>query len=133
MANDTVHELPDEARERFDVLRQSADARVAAAIEDLTRGGTDRSLNRVNALEFAAERKLNPDRVLSAFVHASRLGLFDMSWNLLCPGCGGVLDASATLKSLDRTDYPCAICAAERCARYTSSTTLGCCSSRAIG
>jgi class 3 adenylate cyclase len=113
MANDTVHELPDEARARFQVLRQSADARVAAAIEDLTRIGSDRSLYRINALEFAAERKLNPDRVLSAFVHASRLGLFDMSWNLLCPGCGGVLDASATLKSLDRADYPCAICAAD--------------------
>jgi class 3 adenylate cyclase len=113
MANDTILELPDEARARFEVLRKSADAKVAAAIEDLARSGSDRANNRINALEFAAERKLNPDRVLSAFVHASRLGLFDMSWNLLCPGCGGVLDASATLKSLDRSDYPCAICAAD--------------------
>ena len=113
MANDTPLDLPDEARARFDVLRQSADARVAAAIEDLARKGSDRANNRINALEFASQRNLNPDRVLSAFVHASRLGLFDMSWNLLCPGCGGVLDAAATLKSLDRTDYPCAICAAD--------------------
>jgi class 3 adenylate cyclase len=110
---DAVRDLSDEARARFEVLRQSADPAVAAAIEELARRGSDRANNRVNALEFAAVRGLNEDRVLSAFVHASRLGLFDMSWNLLCPGCGGVLDANATLKSLDRSDYPCAICAAD--------------------
>ncbi len=27
--------------------------------------------------------------------HAARLGLFDMSWNMLCPGCGGVLETLA--------------------------------------
>jgi hypothetical protein len=25
-------------------------------------------------------------------LHATRVGLFDLSWNVLCPGCGGVLD-----------------------------------------
>jgi class 3 adenylate cyclase len=103
--------IPDEAQARFSVLRQSADAAVASAIEQLAREGSDRALNRVNALEFAARHGLNEDRVLSAFVHASRLGLFDMSWNLLCPGCGGVLDANATLKTLNRAEYNCALCA----------------------
>ena len=31
---------------------------------------------------------------------------------MLCPGCGGVLDANASLKSLNRTEYHCALCAA---------------------
>jgi class 3 adenylate cyclase len=106
------HRIPDEAQARFSVLRQSADGAVAAAIETLAREGSDRALNRVNALEFAAHHGFNEDRVLSAFVHASRLGLFDMSWNLLCPGCGGVLDANATLKTLKRVQYSCALCAA---------------------
>jgi class 3 adenylate cyclase len=110
---DTTRELPDDARARFEVLRLSADASVAAAIEQLARSGSDRALNRINALDFARKRGLNEDRVVNAFVHASRLGLFDMSWNLLCPGCGGVLDASASLKSVDKNDYPCAICAAD--------------------
>jgi class 3 adenylate cyclase len=108
-----MHEMPVEAQARFEVLRQSADPAVAAAIEKLARTASDRALNRVNALEFAAHNGFSEDRVLSTFVHASRLGLFDMSWNMLCPGCGGVLDASATLKSLDKADYPCAICAAD--------------------
>jgi class 3 adenylate cyclase len=109
---DSVRDIPDEAKARFDVLRQSTDAAVGAAIERLAREGSDRSLNRVNALEFAERHGLNEDRVLSAFVRSARLGLFDMSWNLLCPGCGGVLDANATLKTLKRTEYSCALCAA---------------------
>ena len=35
-----------------------------------------------------------------------------MSWNVLCPGCGGVLDASATLKIGRPDEYDCALCAA---------------------
>jgi len=31
---------------------------------------------------------------------------------VLCPGCGGVLDASTTLKSVEEGEYDCALCAA---------------------
>lgn len=97
---------------RFAVLRQSAPAQAAAAIEELVREGTDAQLNRVNVLDFAAERGLGENDVLDAFLHAAQLGLFDMTWNLLCPGCGGVLGAHASLKQVERRDYACAICAA---------------------
>jgi class 3 adenylate cyclase len=49
--------------------------------------------------------------VISGFLHASRLGLFDLNWNVLCPGCGGVLDAHSSLKSLRHDDYHCGLCA----------------------
>ena len=39
------------------------------------------------------------------------MGLFDLTWNVLCPGCGGVLDAYSTLKSLRPDDYHCGLCA----------------------
>jgi hypothetical protein len=35
-----------------------------------------------------------------------------LSWNVLCPGCGGVLGANATLKSVRADEYNCALCAA---------------------
>jgi class 3 adenylate cyclase len=35
-----------------------------------------------------------------------------MSWNVLCPGCGGVLGANASLRNVHQGDYACAICAA---------------------
>jgi class 3 adenylate cyclase len=96
----------------FTVLRQSADADAAAAIEWLVSNGLDPALCRINAVDFATKRKLDEERVIAAFLHASRLGLFELSWNVLCPGCGGVLNASSTLKSVDRQEYNCALCSA---------------------
>ena len=101
-----------ETESLFNVLRRSADAESAAAIEDLVKHGADHELCRVNVLAFAAKRGLNTERAIGAFLHAARLGLFELSWNVLCPGCGGVLDASATLKSLDQEQYDCMLCAA---------------------
>ncbi len=95
----------------FAVLRQSSDPDCAAAIERLVREGLDRDLCRVNALAFAGKNNLDEERTVAAFLHASRLGLFELSWNILCPGCGGVLDASATLKSVKRDEYDCGLCA----------------------
>jgi class 3 adenylate cyclase len=95
----------------FTVLRQSADAASAAAIERAVRDGSDRELGRINVLDFAAKNGLDEEGALAAFLHAARLGLFELSWNVLCPGCGGVLDASTTLKSVKRDEYECGLCA----------------------
>src|SRR6267142_4209798 len=95
----------------FAVLRQTTDPQVADAIERLIDNGEDRALNRINLLDFSKQTGLDEERVISGFLHASRLGLFDLTWNVLCPGCGGVLDAHATLKSLRPDDYHCGLCA----------------------
>ena len=101
-----------ESEARYTVLRQSADPRAAAAIETLVRDAPDAALNRINVLDFAADNGLPVDIALDAFLHAAKLGLFEMSWNVLCPGCGGVLNANATMKTLHQHNYNCAICAA---------------------
>jgi class 3 adenylate cyclase len=100
-----------ESESLFSVLRQSADPDAVAAIEALVRDGPDRALCRINALDFAKRANVDEERAIAAFLHAARLGIFDLSWNMLCPGCGGVLDASTTLKSFDRQKYDCALCA----------------------
>ena len=96
----------------FNTLRQSADPEVVSAIEKLVREGADRHLCRINALDFANKHGFDEEAVIAAFLHASRLGLFELSWNVLCPGCGGVLDAGASLKNVNRDEYACALCAA---------------------
>ena len=101
-----------EARNLFSVLRVSADPGTVEAIEKLVEEAPDRALCRVNVLEFATKRGLDEEQVIAAFLHAARLGIFELSWNVLCPGCGGVLDASATLKSVNKDEYVCAWCAA---------------------
>src|SRR3982075_3358091 len=100
-----------EAQAQFSVLKQTADPGVADAIEQLIENGEDHQLNRINALDFSKTTGLDEERVISGFLHASRLGLFDLTWNVLCPGCGGVLDAHGTLKSLRPDDYHCGLCA----------------------
>ena len=96
---------------QFSVLKQTADPSVADAILRLIEAGEDHELNRVNVLDFSKRTGLDEERVISGFLHASRLGLFDMNWNVLCPGCGGVLDAHSSLKSLRQDDYHCGLCA----------------------
>jgi Family of unknown function (DUF5939) len=96
----------------FAALRQAADPQVVDRIEHLVAHGSDRDLNRINTLAFAAIHRLDEEKAIAAFLHAARIGAFEMAWNVLCPGCGGVLDTSATLKTVNREQYHCALCAA---------------------
>ena len=95
----------------FSVLKQSADPAVADVIAGLIKKGEDADLNRINVLDLSKRESLDEEKVISGFLHASRLGLFDLTWNVLCPGCSGVLDAHDTLKSLRNDDYHCGLCA----------------------
>ena len=91
-------------------LLRVADAKTVAAIEQLVTSGTDRELVRINVLAFAAARGLDEEHAIAAFLHASQLGIFDLSWDVLCPTCRGVLDVTATLKDVQREPYECALC-----------------------
>ncbi|MGY8678974.1 adenylate/guanylate cyclase domain-containing protein [Bradyrhizobium sp. UFLA05-153] len=96
---------------QFSVLKQTAEPKVVDQIERLIDRGEDHELNRINAIDFSKQHGFDEERVISAFLHSARLGLFDLSWNVLCPGCGGVLGAHTTLKALRPDDYHCALCA----------------------
>jgi class 3 adenylate cyclase len=99
-----------ETKAQFSVLKQTADPAVADALAALIDHGEDHELNRINVLDFSRRAGLDEERVISGFLHASRLGLLDLTWNVLCPGCSGVLDAHDTLKSLRPDDYHCGLC-----------------------
>ena len=97
----------------FTALRESAKRESVSAIEKLILDAPDRELCRINVLAFAVRHELDEDDVIAAFLHAARIGIFDMSWNILCPACGGVLDSGATLKTVKQAEYRCVLCAAE--------------------
>jgi Family of unknown function (DUF5939) len=96
----------------FAALRQAADPDVADAVEQLVRHAPDHALCRINALDFAGSANLDEERVVAGLLHATRLGLFDLLWNILCPCCGGVIDTNTTLKTITRPEYRCTFCAA---------------------
>ena len=103
--------LSEKADTLFNALRKSAKPKPVTAIEKLIQAGPDRDLCRINALAFSAQHKLNEEDVIAAFLHAARLSIFDMSWNIICPACGGVLDSGATLKTVKQDEYRCVLCA----------------------
>ncbi|HYM72101.1 MAG TPA: adenylate/guanylate cyclase domain-containing protein [Stellaceae bacterium] len=103
--------MTEEAEALFAALRLSASDEIAGAIEALVRDAPDAALCRINVLNFAARHGLAEEPTIAAFLHAARLGMFELSWNVVCPGCGGVLGEGSTLKTVGHDDYVCALCA----------------------
>ncbi len=94
----------------FATLRQLAALEVALATERHVEDASDRDLCRINPLAFAAKHNLGAEDVIAAFLHAARLGILELAWNVFCPSCSGVLESAATLKSVKRAEYRCAFC-----------------------
>jgi class 3 adenylate cyclase len=101
-----------EAETLFAALRQSAGEDVVGMLERLVRDAPDPALNKMNALDLAAKEGMAEERVIAALLNAVGLGIFEMTWNVMCPSCAGVLSANKSLKTLDRAQYHCAFCAA---------------------
>ncbi len=95
------------------LLEKVGDPAVTTALKSAVAHDEDRRLNRINPLAFARTRGLGEDATIRTFIHAAQNGLFDMSWSALCPGCGGVLETGAALKTINRSEYLCALCARE--------------------
>src|ERR1700732_851436 len=96
----------------FVALRQSADEDVVDMLERMVRDAPDHALNKMNALDLAAKEGIDEERVIAALLNAVGLGVFEMTWSVMCPSCAGVISANRSLKTLDRAQYHCAFCAA---------------------
>src|SRR3954451_8152673 len=96
----------------FAALRQSSDEAVVDMLERMVRDAPDHALNKMNALDLAGTQGIDEERIIAALLYAVGLGLFEMTWNVMCPSCAGVLSANKSLKTLDRAQYHCAFCAA---------------------
>src|SRR6266581_2671520 len=101
-----------ETENLFVALRQPADIAVVEMLERMVRDAPDHALNRMNPLDLAAKEGIDEERVIAALLHAVGLGMFEMTWSVMCPSCAGVLSANKSLKTLDRAQYNCAFCAA---------------------
>ena len=61
-------------------------------------------------LSFAAAHHLDEEKTIAAFLHAAQLGIFELSWDVLCPTCRGVLDVTTTLQDVHNEPYDCGLC-----------------------
>src|SRR5467141_213493 len=101
-----------EAETLFATLRQSTGDDAVTMLERMVRDAPDHALTKINALDLAAKEGIGEEQVIAALLNAVGLGIFEMTWNVMCPSCAGVLSANKSLKTLDRAQYNCAFCAA---------------------
>src|SRR5690348_15023835 len=96
----------------FAALRQATDEAIVDMLERMVREAPDHALNRMNPLDLARTAGVSEERLIAALLHAVSLGMLEMTWNVMCPSCAGVLSANKSLKTLNSTQYNCAFCAA---------------------
>src|SRR5207244_3525500 len=71
----------------------------------------DWDLCRINAVDFAGRYGLTEDQSIDLFLHAAKRGLLEMSWNLLCNGCGSVMSTAEHLRQMTDQHPLCELCA----------------------
>jgi class 3 adenylate cyclase len=86
--------LSDEVLARIDEIRRGLkDDGIGRGLADrlvaFVRDGDDDALSRIRPRELAAEWKIFDRDVVSAFLHATRRGLFVLTWDTVCPHCRG--------------------------------------------
>ncbi|WP_170119368.1 adenylate/guanylate cyclase domain-containing protein [Tumebacillus permanentifrigoris] len=68
-------------------------------------------LFRINPLRFAATHELDPARVLNLFIYGTKVGLFELDWNLICPMCSCVEHTYNSLNQIAMGDtFRCTLC-----------------------
>jgi class 3 adenylate cyclase len=101
----------DEALTALETAR-SWSARVISKLESHLRSEGDKSLFRINPLTFAADKNIPEGETIDLFLHATAVGLFEMSWMLVCPLCSCVVESFHSLKGV-HNHYHCFLCQAE--------------------
>ena len=71
------------------LIRQGTDSSLVARLEEFLDRADDLSLQRIRPYALADHWQVDRRAVLEMFLRATRAGILDMSWDLLCPSCRG--------------------------------------------
>jgi class 3 adenylate cyclase len=100
-----------------------ADPKLAARIVNVVATGDDLTLARLRAYAVADAIGEPRRTVLEACLQATRLGLFDLQWDVLCPLCRGPKQTVTTLEGLTR-EVHCDTCNIDFGANFERSVEL---------
>jgi adenylate cyclase len=70
-----------------ELRRAPVDAGLLAPLRERILEGSDEQVARVRAYALADVWSADREEVLRLFLHASRAGLFELTWQLMCPNC----------------------------------------------
>ncbi|HYO63872.1 MAG TPA: DUF5939 domain-containing protein [Pyrinomonadaceae bacterium] len=105
------------------LLEQGARPDLAERLAELVGRGDDMTLARLRPYALADHWREPRREVLELFLRATRAGLLDFRWDLLCPLCRGPQHSSASLKDL-RTSAHCDACDVDTKANFDRSVEL---------
>ena len=91
------------------VVRQGTNPELAARLEEFLDHADDLSVQRIRPYALADHWRTNRRAVLEMFLRATRAGIFDMSWDLLCPSCRGITEGHSNLAEV-HGDSHCKTC-----------------------
>src|SRR5688500_7660397 len=103
--------LLDERLEQLERARNWS-PRVISKLEAFIRTADDYTLFRVDPLQYAAEKGMTENEAIDLFLHAAKLNLYDLEWNLICACCGQIFSSFRTLGKLHSHFY-CSVCSLE--------------------
>ena len=76
------------------------------------RTAEDHELFRVGVLQWAESHEVAEGEAIDLFLHATKAGIFEMSWGVLCPKCGMLVTTPGGLRALG-PDPHCSLCRLE--------------------
>jgi len=96
------HGLSSSGRARFKtlsetVMSQGTDVSMVTRLEDFLERADELSVQRIRPYALADRWLVDRRAVLEMFLRATRAGILDMSWDLLCPSCRGTTEGHTNL------------------------------------
>ena len=87
------------------MIHQGADALLFKQLEDFLERADELSVQRIRPYALADRWHADRRAVLEMFLQATRAGILDMSWDLLCPSCRGITEGHTNLGSVRGTSH----------------------------
>ncbi|MCC2677931.1 MAG: adenylate/guanylate cyclase protein [Pseudobdellovibrio sp.] len=91
------------------LAKKTGQAAIATKLSQFIQTGDDFELESIRALKLAKEWNENPKDVIVTCLHATRLGLLNISWNVVCPHCRGPRFTAESLGDIP-TQSSCGSC-----------------------
>jgi class 3 adenylate cyclase len=110
--------------DKAEALHESpVDRTIASALLHFVDHAFDDELGRMRPFELADRWGFDRLQTLAVFLHATKAGLLDMTWEVLCPNCAGANQKPGTLSEL-KSKAHCGSCEVEYGVNFDESVEL---------
>ncbi len=112
--SDSLDEAAERRIEQFECTmgKRELPAEAVNQLVDFIRTADEMDAHRLRVPELARKNGIDENSLLSVCLHATRLGLLHMSWDLICPHCRGVRAQYKSLKEVETKGF-CEVCSLE--------------------